>query len=143
MSQPIFPKVRRTVRVLLLSASMVLTACSSSSSGSAGGVARVSTGGPRDDITRPLIETLAQDTAFRLVQQLRPRWLSARTQATPGNPEPAYAEVFVDDFYFGRVQSLHQISSNQIERIEYLNARDATTRYGTGYLGGIIRVITR
>ena len=142
MSQLIFPGVRRTIGVLLLVTSLVLTACSSSG-GSAGGTARVSTGGPRDDITRDMIETLAQDTAFGLVQQLRARWLSARTQGTLNNPEPAYAAVFVDDFRFGGIQSLHQISSNQIERIEYLNARDATTRYGTGYLGGIIRVLTR
>ena len=78
-----------------------------------------------------------------LVRLLRPRWLAVRTQATPRNPEPAYAEVFVDQLYFGRLQSLERISSTQIERIEYLRARDATTRYGTGYLGGIIPMITQ
>ena len=115
---------------------MAVTACGTA--GRAG-----STGGSRDEITRNLIEALAEDTALGIIRQLRPRWLRYRTQATPRNPEPAYAHVFVDELYFGPLQSLNQISSNEIERIEYLSALDATTRYGTGYLGGIIRIIIR
>lgn len=136
MSRPTVPGFRRaTASVLLLGMFVGITAC-----GTTGGVSR---GTSRDEITRAQIERLADGSAFMIVQLLRPRWLAVRTQATPRNPEPAYAEVFVDQLYFGRLRSLEQISSSEIERIEYLGARDATTRYGTGYLGGIIRVVTR
>ena len=136
MSRPIAARVRHATSVLLLGMSMAVTACGTAGRGA-------STGGPRDQITRNLIEVLAEDTAYGIIQQLRPRWLRARTQATPNNPEPAYAHVFVDELSYGGLDSLRRISANEIERIEYLDARNATIRYGTGYLGGIIRIIIR
>ena len=54
-----------------------------------------------------------------------------------------YPEVFRDEFLWGSLDTLRQFRSDQIERIEFLNALDATTLYGTGYMGGIIRVVTR
>jgi hypothetical protein len=43
---------------------------------------------------------------------------------------------------FGGIDSLSRIPSTNIESIQYMNATDATTRYGTGYAGGLIRVNT-
>ena len=139
MHRPIVPGVRHTVsRILLLGLFLGVTAC-----GTAGGRGGGSGGGSRGAITRSQIERLADGSAFMVVQMLRPRWLAVRTQATPRNQTAAYAQVFVDQLHFGPLGSLERISTTQIDRIEYLNARDATTQYGTGYLGGIIRVITR
>ena len=98
--------------------------------------------GNPDLITREQIESLGDATAFQIVQRFRSSWLRARTQATFGNSTPAYAEVFVDELRYGDINSLNRISSTQIQSIEYLSATDATTRYGTGYMGGIIRVNT-
>ncbi len=138
MSRPTVLRLRRAATgVLLFGASVVITDCGPLQ-GRAG-----SAGGPRDDITRTQIEALADGTAFMIIQLLRPRWLAARTQATLLIPEAAYAHVFVDELSFGPLSSLEQVSSNVIERIEYLDALNATTRYGTGYLGGIIRIIIR
>ena len=59
-------------------------------------------------------------------------------------PDPAiYPEVFEDDLHFGPLNTLRQFPSEEIEAIEFISATAATTRYGGGYLGGIIRVITR
>jgi hypothetical protein len=107
-----------------------------------GGGPRVAGGSSRDDITRSQIELLPEGTAFNVIERLRPRWLNARSLGTPRNPAPSYAMVFVDEILFGAISALHRISISEIERIEFLNARDATTRYGTGYSGGIIRIIT-
>jgi hypothetical protein len=41
--------------------------------------------------------------------------------------DPAYAMVFVDWLAFRPIFTLNQISTTQIDRIEFLNARDATT----------------
>jgi hypothetical protein len=103
---------------------------------------RSGAGSSRNSITRSQIDLLPDGTAFTVVEQLRPHWLTARTQATPWNPEPAYAMVFMDHLRWGSIYTLDRISTTQIDRIEYLNATDATIRYGLGYLGGIIRVIT-
>ena len=136
MSRPTVPKVRRTTKSLLLLALFAgITAC---------GAARSSPGGTSSDlITRSQIESLDDRTAFDLVQLLRPRWLTARMRGTLGNPTPAYAEVYVDGLRYGPLESLYQIPTNTIERIEYLGSLDATTRYGTGHMGGAILVVTR
>ncbi|HET9948395.1 MAG TPA: hypothetical protein VFQ22_05715 [Longimicrobiales bacterium] len=107
-------------------------------SGGTGGGA----GGDPDLITRDEIMQQPQGTAFTVIQRLRPRWLRPRTQGTLGNPQPAYAEVFVDSQHFGPIDSLGQIAISDIESIEFIDATNATTRYGTGYVGGIIRVNT-
>ena len=141
MNRPAFPSVRGTsVKVLLPGMLMGIAACS------AGGSMGTSGDGPggtsRDYITRSQIEDV-DGTAFNVVQQFRPRWLRVRTQSTPWNPDPAYAMVFLDRLAFGPISTLNRISTTQIDRIEFLNARDATTLHGTGYVGGIIRVVTR
>jgi outer membrane receptor protein involved in Fe transport len=51
--------------------------------------------------------------------------------------------VFVDQTAWGAIGSLESISIEEVERIEFLDMRDATTQYGTGYPGGIIRIVTR
>jgi hypothetical protein len=115
----------------------VLLAAACSATGGSGG------GGSPNLITREQVELLPEGTAFTVIQRFRSGWLRPRTQATFGNSNPAYAEVFVDEMHYGDINSLSRISSNQIETIQYISATDATTRYGTGYMGGIIRVNTR
>ena len=94
-------------------------------------------------ITRSQILTLPDGDALTLLRLLRPRWLDARIQATPANPRPIYARIYVDNLLYGPIETLSQIPTNSIERIEFLSALDATTFFGTGHMGGIIQVITR
>ncbi len=108
-------------------------------------------GGSPDEISREEIASLPDGDAYQIIQQLRPRWVRTRVTGTFGSVAAAgdggdgaiYAVVFVDDMRFGEIDSLRQIRSPEIERIEYINARDATTLYGTGYMAGVIRVRTR
>jgi len=144
MKRPAFPSLHGTsAKVLVLGILIGMTTCSTGGSmGTSGGTARAPGGTSRDYISRSQIESM-DGTAFTVVQHFRPRWLSVRTQGTLLNPNPAYAIIFVDQLAFGPISTLNRISTTQIDRIEFLNARDATTLYGTGYMGGIIRVVTR
>ena len=94
-------------------------------------------------INRAQIQTIPERSAYELILFLRPRWLEARIKATPRDPNPIYPHVYVDDFTYGPLETLHEIPSQAIEQIDFLSALDATTRYGGGYMGGIIRVYTR
>ncbi len=105
-----------------------------------------------DAITREQIASLPNLDAEAIVRLLQPSWLRARTQATIGTAQRAietgadpaiYPVVFLDEFQWGPLETLAQFRSQEIERIEFLHALDATTLYGTGYLGGIIRVVSR
>lgn len=138
VSGPTVLRVRGTIaNVLVLGIVLGITAC-----GASRGNTRASDGSSRNTITRTQIDYLPEGDAFTVVERFRPHWLKARTQATPWNPEPAYAMVFVDQLRFGPMYTLSQISTAQIDRVEYINATDATIRYGLGYVGGIIHVIT-
>jgi hypothetical protein len=43
----------------------------------------------------------------------------------------------------GGLSALDGMEIREIEEIRFISASDATTRYGTGYPGGIIEVFTR
>ncbi len=115
-------------------------------------------GPPR--ITREQIAASTQWNAAEIIQQIRPAWLRPRVRATLRTaevtagllgsdgqgpiPDPAiYPEVFEDELHFGPIDTLERFAAGEIEAIEFLSPNEATILYGTGYMGGIIRVITR
>lgn len=97
-------------------------------------------GGTRSDPNLITAEELANYTSltcFEVVQRLRPRWLQRR--GSEQNPV-----VYQDGNRVGTAEDvLHGMSVTAIESMKYLNASDATTRYGTGHGGGVIEVTTR
>ncbi len=109
------------------------------------GTTGAATGSGRDPITRAQIQELADGTgtALSVVRQLRPSWLRARN---PGRPStgglPIYPAVFLDQLRLGPIESLDDVSSQIIQRIELLDMRDATILFGEGYPAGVIRVVT-
>jgi len=97
----------------------------------------------RDLITEAeLSETNAVD-AYTAVQQLRPTWLRARGNASFTNPGSNLPTIYVDDMRMGELATLHAIPIAEIAEIRYISGPDATTRWGTGVLGGVIEVIRK
>lgn len=127
----------RRLPFVFIALCVVGSACASGSGSGGGGGARGS-----GDITREDLATLSSFSAFQIVRRLRPQWLRSRGTA---NLEGAsiLPVVFVDRSRRGEIRELELIAADDVERIRYLSSRDATTRYGTGFLGGIIEVISR
>ncbi len=123
-------------QVALMLLMLGAAAACASAGGASGG------GGAGNAITREMIDNPSGQNALTIVQRFRPRWLSPRTQGTITNPEPSFPQVYVDDVRFGPIDTLHGIDGTQIERIEYMSALDATTRFGVGHDGGAIMVWT-
>ncbi len=121
--------------VLLLGALLIASACASAGTGATSG------GGGPNTITRDQISP-DDGNAYLIVRRLRPAWLRPRSQESITGQGPTFAQVFVDETQVGDVDYLYRISATQIDRIEYLSALDATTRFGTGYAGGLIIVRT-
>ena len=93
-----------------------------------------------DLVTRDQLDARDKD-ALEVIRRLRPSWLTPRGRTSLSDGQ-SYAAVFVDDVLYGSVESLRGISSDDIYRIYFMGATDATTRYGTGYPAGIIHVQT-
>lgn len=97
-----------------------------------------------DLITREQIEESNYSTALQVVQRLKPRWLRPVRfgGGTLGGPPPEPV-VVLDGVRFGDLSSLSGINAIMVDHIEYMTATEATTLYGTGYMGGAIRVFSR
>ncbi len=81
-------------------------------------------------------------TAFDVVQSLRPLWIRQRGQLSVTNPAAGEVSVYLDGTRLGGADSLHQVPAGQVSSMQYLNATEATTRFGTGHAGGAILVVT-
>ena len=113
----------------------VLPACAASGESSSSGDANV--------ITYEEIEEISVNTAHDVVDRLRPRWLRSRGRTSLENPTAGMPVVYLGSSRFGGLDSLHEISSDDIEELRYFSASQATTRFGTGHDGGVIQITLR
>ena len=88
-------------------------------------------------------ETEARD-AYEVVQQLRPRWMVRnRGQRTMFEDGADFAKVVVDEFPPREFDVLREIPRETIFEIRFLEPREATFLYGSGYNEGVVKVITK
>ena len=134
----------RSCRLLVLA--LVVSACSSSAGASLGGGGRdggtaagMSRGNSRL-IVRAELASFSGGSGFDAVRLLRRRWMEVQTVSIIFGP--VYARVVIDGTSRGELGELHLLSTEDIETMRFLSASDATTKYGTGYLGGVIEVET-
>ena len=123
---------RSTLSVVLLAA---LAACATS-----GGSARSLQS--RNVITAAEVESINVSTAYEAVQQLRPHFLQTRGQASIQDPSAGEPIVYVNGVRYGGTDALNGIRAMDVAEFRFLSASDATTRYGTGHVGGVIEVRT-
>lgn len=102
------------------------------------------TGGPRINanlISRAEIEEAGPSSAYDLVQKLRPIWL--RKRGNTSFTQETDVVIYFDGVRMGEREALREISSTNVESLEFLDARRATARYGEGHVAGAILVRTR
>lgn len=132
-----------------------LGACASGAPGGSG------EGGSADLITQEQIDEAALDSVLEVVRRYRARWLQptrgpASSGIVPlvGRPDmpqdhgaltlnAVYPTVVRDGIRLGEISSLASISPRTVASIRFLSAADASTRYGSGYDGGVIEVVSR
>jgi len=117
----------------LLAFTLLLAGCGG---GAGGGAAAAAPRGSADRIVAAELEAVPQLSAYEAIQRLRPRWLVTRSGGMP--------QVHVNgNIQMGGVEALRTVRAADIQEIRYLNAADATTRFGTNYVSGAILVTTR
>ena len=124
---------------------LVVSACASSPSTPFGGeveTAAAATRGNTNLIVRAELEEAAGQTAWQVVENLRGRWLQP-VRIGSISSGPAFAGVVVDRATRGELQELRFMVVDDIETMRRLSPSEATTRYGTGYVGGVIEVTSR
>lgn len=100
-------------------------------------------GRSRNVITAEEIHSVNRTTLFDVVQALRPEFLRGRGVQTLGNASSTAVVVYLDGVRAGGPEALQRLTPDSAIEIRYLDARDATTLYGTGHTSGAILVKTR
>lgn len=130
-------------------------ACASSGGSSGGGTSAISSGarpGNSNLITLAEISRGNYGNALEIVENLRPSMLRPRG-ATLSNPNTTGVSadqatsvnvvVFLDEVRLGEPSRLAQVPAGSVREIRFINARDATTRWGTGVSSGVIQIISK
>lgn len=94
-------------------------------------------------ITQAEIEYASVTTALEAIQRIRPRMLQRRMGSPTDKGEGGEIVVYLDNAKYGSPDQLSSIGADRIKEIRFLNASDATIKYGTGYTEGVILVVTK
>lgn len=95
-------------------------------------------------ITEEEIEASRAPTAFDVIQKLRANFLSYRGETSFNrNTSQPYPTVYVDGQEFGPIGSLRTIPASEVSTIRLYRSWEATTKFGTGNMGGVIAITTR
>ena len=135
--------MRARVVVAAAAALMTLSCATSGSSGSSlRSKSRSQDIIPESEITANASEAA---NALQIIEKLRPQMLRSRGVGSPTDVtgESARPKVYVDNVAYGDLGTLSNLTASQIKEIQFINSRDATTKWGTGHMGGVILVLTR
>ena len=130
----------REMRRVVAVAAVVVAAGACSTAGRGAPAAR----GDQNVITLREIEASEASNAYEIIQQLRPRWMNRnRGQRSIFEDQADFARVMVDEFPPREWEHLREITRESIQEIRFLEPREATFLYGTGFNAGLVRVTTK
>jgi hypothetical protein len=91
-------------------------------------------------LTADELDGVYQYNALQAVELLRPNWLRSRGPVTIESSQTQGVRLYVDGNPRGFAADLAGILASEVWEMRYLDSREATTRYGTGYPDGVIVV---
>ena len=116
---------------------------SSTACASAHGVAAVEKTDQRNVLEERDLSPVQRLNAFDALRRLKPHWLSGRGQLALVGPERESVRVYLDGMPNGDLASLRRLPVSTVGRIQFLDSRTATLKFGTGHAEGAILVTTR
>ncbi len=121
--------------ILLFSVVVLATSCATASQSGE------RSGRSQNQLSHADLEDTSELTLYNAIQRLRPRWLRSRGASSAMGPAPVV--VYMNNVRLGGISDLHDIAVESVEEVSFINASDATTRWGTGVAGGVILVVSR
>jgi hypothetical protein len=85
-----------------------------------------------------------ESNAYDVIHKLRANFLSYRGETSFDKSRSApYPTVYLDGQEFGSINILRTIPTSEISSIRLYRSWEATTKFGTGNMGGVIAITTR
>lgn len=94
----------------------------------------------RDELADP---SLSGSTGLDAVRRLRPTFLANRGAISLRDPNAGAVKVSIDGGTVGPLDDLDRIRTQEIRSIRYLNASDATQRFGVAANGSPVILVER
>ena len=129
---------KTTLKMLLFVTAYLATGCAARTEG----IASDTRNWP-DRIVPSELTNVVANNAYEIVEQLRPQWLRQRGPTSFMAPQGERPAVFVDNIRYGDLEVLRDIPLIEIREIRFVSGPDATTRWGTGVVAGVIEVIRK
>ena len=111
--------------------------------GCASGDGSGGTRGGRDILTAEELATVNETNLYDAIKRLRPMFLISRGATSLRLGESTLPKVYLDGSPYGDAETLRSMPLVGIHEVRFMDARDATTMYGTGHTAGIIMVKTK
>jgi hypothetical protein len=127
----------RTI-VFAICAILALSGCATSAPSASG------ESGSRDRnlITKADMEGMDQLNALEAIRRLKPQWLQHRGRSVLVGTGREGLRVYMNRHFFGEAEALNTLMARDIQEIRYLDARQATLRFGTDHTMGAIVITT-
>lgn len=126
----------RSLKWWVLVVLLVAAACGGRS------VNRTSPSSDPDRITFDELRQASAQNAYQAIQQLRPNWFQVNSPSM-ANRMAGQVVVYVDGSRMGGVDFLRQVAASSVEHMQYMNATEASARFGLNHSGGAILVTSR
>jgi hypothetical protein len=95
-------------------------------------------------ITEDEVEASHMTNAYEVIQKLRANFLTYRGETSFNkNTSQPFPTVYLDGQEYGPLSTLRTLPASEIASIRLYRAWEATTKFGTGNLSGVIAVTTR
>ncbi len=97
-----------------------------------------------DVITRAELDEIAQanQSVYEAIGRLRVTWLRPRTPASIQFNSDRLPKAMIDNQQF-ELDFLHSLRIEDVQELRFVDSREATFRWGTGFANGVIEVISR
>ncbi len=90
------------------------------------------------------IESLRAATAYDVVSRTHSEYLHSRgRQSLNSKLAEVPAHVYVDDTYYGDIQTLSSIPASNLSEVRFYQGYEAQYKFGSGHMGGVIQLITK
>jgi hypothetical protein len=127
---------RQLVGALFLSSVLAVAACGP-------GRAAAGSGASPDVIGNWELQELPDYNALEAIRRLRPNWLRTGTRpAIAAGGGSGYPRVHLNGVPLQDIRQLEDIRADEIREMRFVSGPDASTRWGTGYVNGVILVTT-
>lgn len=97
-----------------------------------------------DTISEDEIDAMRATSAYDVVARTHSEYLHSRGRQSMDSRMPAIpAHVYVDDTYYGEIDTLKAIPASQLAEVRFYQGYEAQYKFGSGHMGGVVQLITK